>query len=735
LINGFQFWDIHSLVDAGLCKQPSDIHYTLAFIDSGFKINRSTKTNAVTELADFLQPMPDIMEELIWHFFVVEGGGDISLSAVDKYSGKGIWSATLIELSERGVLSRERLLDSSLDALGRGFAQFRANWFSRFHTALCPTFDERKARSEQYLQLLASNSTTTVSFAIKSLTQLDAKHGVDAKGIITYIRPAMQAKAKSTIKAALQLLENAMHRAPEHVLDALPIVIESLIHESADVQKKALLVLNVHKMHLNDEMRSELVAYADAIVPSLRNEFDALIGEALESTEEVDVVHKGLDTVPLNPVSDFSSCLRLYLAVLESTANPTEIELLLDGLCRLSNARTADDTVVLANHSGEYDEIRTGLARLAIGLVEYWTTVDQTSQDDATVNPSFEREERSIDSLDDLFHFRNEWVFTIIKENKNIPLLSTPTDNRCYISGTVLLNRFAQYTERKVSPDEFDLVIAMMRLDPVDRDNVYPTLLKNKFAKSIRKDIELNLRSDYGTFQCVEPANGLLKTEYQNNPVDLFGIVNEYNQLYSYLSGPLNANRWYATVWPTNSEAFYAHALNGFDSVQILSNSPYQAYFEPMLREDFSPGQCGVVLLLAGLVGHDPSIKTLAIDAFIPAAYRGALDINTMGKAASELFPVSRPLSRYTDVLKEIVDIAPTLSLVVLDLIAETLRYEPNSPPRGLAGLIDLLFELCLLEDVAMEHSDALSFLGQLKPTSSAGKSAKKVLSLTRKCA
>ena len=92
---------------------------------------------------------PDLLIDDVWRIFEVEGGGENSLAAHDKYCPDSVsWRAALVELSNDGALSRERLLDTSLDALQRGFAQFRAQWYSALHEALRPTDDERRGAGE-----------------------------------------------------------------------------------------------------------------------------------------------------------------------------------------------------------------------------------------------------------------------------------------------------------------------------------------------------------------------------------------------------------------------------------------------------------------------------------------------------------------------------------------------------------------------------------------------------------
>ena len=102
-----------------------------------------------TGVIALLRRNPDLLVDDVWRLFEVEGGEN-SLAAYDKYfREENTWRAALVELGEDGSLDRERLLDASLDALQRGFAQFRAQWFSAFHEALRPTPAEHAVRGRR----------------------------------------------------------------------------------------------------------------------------------------------------------------------------------------------------------------------------------------------------------------------------------------------------------------------------------------------------------------------------------------------------------------------------------------------------------------------------------------------------------------------------------------------------------------------------------------------------------
>ena len=197
---------IDRLVADGIVPTPQHAHYAIGI---AFAYAFDPKKRP---LVDRVRDDIDRLRDAIWRQFEVEGGGEISLSCFEKFfAGKsgGTWAAALKTLSDEGKLDRQRLLDASLDALNRGFSQFRAGWFSRFHEILSPTPAERAARVDRYLDLLSSPIGPTVSMALAALKIVQRSDRLDAALLIERIAPALFATVAATAKGALGLLERA----------------------------------------------------------------------------------------------------------------------------------------------------------------------------------------------------------------------------------------------------------------------------------------------------------------------------------------------------------------------------------------------------------------------------------------------------------------------------------------------------------------------------------------------
>lgn len=208
-----------------------------------------------------------LREELIWGMLAVEGNRDVSLTQRDSYKpGQKVnnpgWSCALIEATETGLISRDRLIDALLSSLMSDFPAYRVGWFSRLVTGLKLTAEEIAARQSEFLTLFSSPIGPSVTLGVQHIHRLWSKNpqALDATAF-AYAAPAVCAGTKANALKILTMLQ-ALYRAG--TLDAAACedaVVMALSHTHAQVQAAALT-------HLEEWVQAGAAddASADAIV-------------------------------------------------------------------------------------------------------------------------------------------------------------------------------------------------------------------------------------------------------------------------------------------------------------------------------------------------------------------------------------------------------------------------------------------------------------------------------------
>lgn len=772
------YHDIRLLYDAGLCEKPAGDGYILGMIEGlpGWRVAPSSLWDKQTPLAERIRKTPDIRNDDVWRLFEVEGGGDLSLSAFDKYIAPKIggWSAALIELSADGTLSRDRLLDESLNALEKDFAQFRAGWFSRFHEAMQPSLEERATRRGRYLQLLGSSIPPTVSFALKAVLQLDKAERLPPGELIDRIPPVLQARAKGTVSSGLRLIANAAKREPGLSAAARKLITTALIHEAADVQKKALDMIDSLGGADDQGIAATLADYADGIAPSLQDRFRTMMGGAEVSPPAGSGERRVAETSvsDIDPIASFDELNQAFLRVLEDTSRPLQIERVLDGLARFG-AEQPKDFAKLAGPLRKRasaiikrqadDQLQYQLARLA----QAFTSSEPLSEEDtfrypnvdiAPYSGSHQRERRS---FEDVFVRRGIELLAQVRAGHRLPLLSAPTDSRGFVAAGTLLARYAGYKAKRIQPGQLDTVLALMRLSPDGRSDVLKTLSpddehERAFAFALGAEIsvgrtdwlwvaaaaarlpysdepEISKRHGSGYPDAGTKARysiGFERTKHftwlrlrvepriQSDVPSaflptLFHLTSAGDNGYGAVCGyHVNMIRWCSTIWPLNPEPFFSQGVLVFDHNQRLANSPYAGFLEPMLESHIAIGETGTALLALGLASCDPAVKSVALEAAIASIDENRLDLEHLQHALSALIPSGHvPLGRWTKSLTELSGVSTRHAEVVRKLLEGSLCHDPSKPPRDIGGLIELLYELTVALDQPVSSQSALDYL------------------------
>lgn len=179
-----EFLRVRLLERLGLVDLAPDDTYVLAMV-SGLG----------TDKADTLRADPELVDRAVWRLFEVEGGGEVSLTNVDRFGG-GEWRKTFLELTADGTLDRTRVLNACLHALGRDFAAYRANWYSATYRALEPTVEEAAASQAELRRLLGAAVPATVALPSRGWSRSTGRGSSTSRRLSGHCRRRLWSRAR-----------------------------------------------------------------------------------------------------------------------------------------------------------------------------------------------------------------------------------------------------------------------------------------------------------------------------------------------------------------------------------------------------------------------------------------------------------------------------------------------------------------------------------------------------------
>lgn len=757
---------------AGLCARPTDDAYILSYYahhrGHGFGVDD-----------------PLFLAEDVWRFFEVEGGGEFSLAAHDKYSAPALtWSTILAKACDKGKLDRQRLLDATLDALDRDFAQFRAGWYSRFHTVLEPTPDELAARKDRYLRLLSSAIPPTVSFALKALKTLDKAKALSPDDVFDHITPALQVAQKSTANGALQLLAASAKRAPERGMEAARLAVAALVSEASDIQGKALDLVAKLGGADDPETREMLAAHIDLVAPSLRARVREMSGATSESPAQETSGAVADAARIISPLEDANAALTAFLEVLETPRDPFAVERAMEALSLYGTSLDPDTLSPLRKRARQIlanpgdSDIRFALAVTGLAWAD-GVSVETVLHGE---NPDPECQFINAKTTARVFLDRNAEVVERVLVGYALPMLSAPSDTSGVVAPEDLARKVVAYRTAGIEPGPVDLNLAFMRLGTEGRaaalegfeaqsesDRAICYALGASDAPGTRADLwsaawaarRPRETDDKIVALCGKPAPDL------GQPADCRVVVKkDGNDGYFWATVTVDVspvprecapdllpalfylpqqNKYFAPtpcgfVYPDVAwaslfggawqEPFFKQAILAMDTYQKLTDHFCLAYLEPFFRPGFVPGPLGVSTLAYYLASEDKSVSGLAAEAVALLAGTGRLEAADLAGAIEPLMSCGPlPVTRWTKTLARVAEAGTVEAGFVARVLEGVMGFDAGAPPRDIGGMVELLFELhtgagTVPGDRAVESLSTVSAGGKL------GRFAKKLVAM-----
>ncbi|MBP7578851.1 MAG: hypothetical protein KA794_19210, partial [Candidatus Obscuribacter sp.] len=616
-------------------------------------------------LKELLLDNKDVLEEDLWHFFEIEGNGELSLAAVDKYSAPNqSWTEALCDLAQEGLIDRQKLLDASLSALGRGFAQFRATWHSSLHEKLEPTIQERSARLAQYGALLANPVPTVASFALKAIEAIDKHSGLPIDFVQQNLPAAMTSQTKSNAVSAIAILQRAVKKDKAFALTAAEIVCEGLYNPAPEIQEK---VLDFLEKNLTDTQLStlKLERFCDSAAASTKGRLNKLIDKQVPSSSSTQTPTTTTTTAsadktlpsakegassqgsqdmpqsltasiyrlqtdinngwPLNlsaPVAPILSPAQLIERAsycLENCNEVEEIENVLNGISSI-DCRDNSEFAALAKpltkraktivdkksyKSAAHGFFAAMLWSWLTGDRDYFVNLDPAKQTDEALSGI----NRWVSAFESLLYQRMLVILQRLSLGAYLPLPGSPTNKGGWLDASVFLSRCKTWQENKKTIEPIELVFVLARIPIAQRPIVEtssdcPAVLKLAL-ESIGAPDKNVLQKALQIFKCQEPLVVQIAREMALPLAERKlwrDVIFESTQ-------HLDCVRWQAISAPAMRESFFERAIQpalGQITYTDVSVRALRGYFEVLCQSGAPLGVSAYSLLTSGLFLSDP---------------------------------------------------------------------------------------------------------------------------------
>lgn len=217
---------------------------------------------------------PATLQEHIWYLFDVEtsihySGRYYYFEDFTKNELAG-WIPVFVKLADEGRISRSRLLKESLLASNKNFNKNLSGWFAELFSSLKPNEEELLVLQPELFSVLSSPLSKPVTEVLGLLKKICQSSLFDAEGFSGTLPLLLSSKTKSTVAAALLLLEQTVKKRKPLQPGACLLSCQALIHHDEGLQTRAAKMIAKYGDAGDEELRTTLQAYCGGLLQAAR---------------------------------------------------------------------------------------------------------------------------------------------------------------------------------------------------------------------------------------------------------------------------------------------------------------------------------------------------------------------------------------------------------------------------------------------------------------------------------
>jgi len=490
-------------ISEGKCNKPeTDSYYSLFANDLPRYAAKQKTTNG--RLAEFLLSEPVLFND-VWKIFSVESH---ALSKEEKHDSESFdtWTETLINLSENGDINRFELLEASIDALYNDFKQNQYAKFYKFHKILKPTSSEKLKLQPNYRNLLSHQLSHVVKFSLEMLASIQNENCLDADAFLSEIPTVFLSNnkgllhGKSSVAAlraiaealcsplsdiqeqSIALLEGQRKELPKEAMDTIHSNIDFVF--KGNLKALSAIIGECNSTSSTDELSDtpgieSLRLRADKLSPTLRSalRIDALLEREQFNYVAIDKNILHYQILPtenlLTPIDTVDELIDAVSRAVECIETPDTVELIIDGIARLSPSKDDEFT---AKTAPLMRRLMDGGAPDGRGLIGYhniqsqmfelliaWLTGKRCSPHQESENSRDNRLNPTIDYVESIKQ-------SVLKDSTCNPL-ATPTHTGGWIDPVIWVQRLIDAENSPAAGDSMGLYLSILRLAPDNRES------------------------------------------------------------------------------------------------------------------------------------------------------------------------------------------------------------------------------------------------------------------------
>ena len=444
------------------------------------------------------------LQDHIWYLFEFE----TNLHGTERYkqfedgSVPGRWMDAFKRYMEEGKIDRERILKESIGCATKNFNQAASNWFIDLFMFLQPSKTELLHFQNELLNTFNSANSKPYNLVLKILKDLAPEPEFSVPSFLDHVPLVLASESKTAVSSALMVLEAIAKKHPNNREQICVTACQAFIHRDNSIQLRAAKLIQKYGQTNSELIKENVQPYYDALFSDVRNVLTDLIGEVAneETSAGDDLTRDQADLVSIEMPRNFDDFV--FLASQAFDQNETyHFDLLPASILKFQNEMTADNILKLmpafqraykmitSDWTSSMGYLDNMLAKFFISFGQLLVSSNpKAGEPISSMHRSFVKLEEERKAKWDGYKMKlggiKPWdiythssgykphkhillyAFYMLERKVNLPLLSTPTHEPCWVSPMALIERLSVYQNANALPGDLDIQIAIARCLP-----------------------------------------------------------------------------------------------------------------------------------------------------------------------------------------------------------------------------------------------------------------------------
>ncbi|KFF08062.1 DUF6493 family protein [Chryseobacterium luteum] len=682
---------------------------------------------------EILFTYPQTLDSHIWMLF--RYNSDITTL----YNGKN-WKDIFKSLTSENKIERLRILQSCLDAVSLNFSKEHNIWFLEMFSYLEPGSHEILMFQDSLFSVFHAAQHSLFVPVLKILSPVITETDFKTDDFLNAVTPLADLRVKNILNTLLQTVEKILKNDPKHSEKICLFLLPVFLNNDAALQVKTARIITKYgdpdSHGIMEQLKfykafllSDTAVLLEKFLPENGNNEELPTGRS----EEPAVWHLPQPISAIQTLNDF-----IFFAPRVFTKNdPNDFDLFLDALMRFNTEINADHIVQLEPAFKAALKVKesTGMHHLyATFFIEYGLMKQEKG------SPVLHEAKRQFPGLQNwpekrtplilkAYHQLLLGAFEILRQGKNLPLLSVPDHTPCWVDLRMLVDKLKIYIDQKTVPVPFDLQRALLRVrkNNLEESEKYarkqlpgdcfkwlepvfdPEYYKNRYERAY---LDGSFSRKQGTRKVYQRNDAeeitQLTVTIENKEISpeaslLDHLFNSYHAAYDH-----DLIRILYTA-PCFSGAVFAKKYN-----ETLSSAVYQydirtntGFLDAWMSLDLPFQPVHYLFLSAAMLNKDKTFSGTAFEAVMYKIVSVDFDIPSLGIMIGEKISLGlAPAKRLTDGLAGFIGLSPGHNRAFEKLMISILTAIDH-PVFNLKKILEMYYELLHLNQSETDHAVA----------------------------